>query len=339
MKRKGRKRKAIKAGNGKWVSQIHDETVVELGVPKPVPNLVLGNPALLSDEEAQVGVDWYAASMRSYMKALTLGSAYGFTGTTTARWAKERRLDLPFPGISARRRVILDLTFHGHDSLSCLLQLRPETSRESSVILPISAPGARFDPVPGLKPVFLPLGEAVDRLVKAGAKFDLVVATVRPRETVTATGFFRQPPKLNPAGAPRLIVDLAPERKREELQLENVILPAVQALLSPDGEALVRFEGRRMEPEFARTFVGLESFTVRSILPVSGNQYVRWGVVGRDGLDAYVGSLAVSGNPQITRLCTGEDPERRLPDQWPPTPSADNYTRGQRDAFQEALLR
>ena len=73
--------------------------------------------------------------------------------------------------MSALRRVVLDLNFNGYG-------LSAQIVAKGGELLAIADPVAKYIIVPGTDEVRMPLGLAVEKLVAAGAKFDLIVCDI-----------------------------------------------------------------------------------------------------------------------------------------------------------------
>ena len=79
---------------------------------------------------------------------------------------------LSYPGLTSLRRVVLDLSFRGYGLSSEIVDTHGE-------LLGIAEPDAKFDPVPGAIVVRQHLGNAVQKLLADGARFDLIVGAAK----------------------------------------------------------------------------------------------------------------------------------------------------------------
>lgn len=88
------------------------------------------------------------------------------------------------------------------------------------------------------------LGPAVERLLKVGANFDLIVTDIHCGDTTPRTGFFAPPPPpLAKRGRRLLGADtepLSPPPPSEPLPMAVAVWHTTHALLSPNGHALLR---------------------------------------------------------------------------------------------------
>lgn len=142
-----------------------------------------------------------------------------------------------YPGLTAERRVVLDLTFRGYG-------LSSEIVNTQSELLAIADPAARFDPVPGAVVARVELGIGLAKLIKAGARFDLIVCDLPPDSQCAAVGAFSpHPAPLATSG--RRILGCAPPAPKPALStgLAPAAWTAINALLADRGEALVRMHG------------------------------------------------------------------------------------------------
>jgi hypothetical protein len=166
--------------------------------------------------------------------AIGVPEEFWLAGTHAGRMSQRKR-ELLYPGLTEQRRVVLDLTFHGHGASAGIVDTNGE-------LLAIGLPGAKYDPVPGAHVVELPLGIGLQKLVDAGARFDLIVSEVPHFATTPRIGAFGDPrPPLNKTGR-RLILPGVVVKKPEvrETDLALASFRATQKLLSPNGEALLR---------------------------------------------------------------------------------------------------
>ena len=137
-------------------------------------------------------------------------------------------------GLTLERRVVLDLTFRGYG-------LSSEIVGRGGELLGIADPAAKFDPVPGARVARVELGTGLERLLKAGARFDLIVCDIPPDSQCAAVGAFALPPVLNAPGVRRILGCTPPAPKPPaRVGLAVSVFTAIQALLADPGEALVR---------------------------------------------------------------------------------------------------
>ena len=137
-------------------------------------------------------------------------------------------------GVTLERRVVLDLTFRGYG-------LSSEIVGRGGELLGIADPAAKFDPVPGARVARVELGIGLERLLKAGARFDLIVCDIPPDSQCAAVGAFALPPELNAPGVRRILGCTPPAPKPPaRVGLAVSVFTAIQALLADQGEALVR---------------------------------------------------------------------------------------------------
>lgn len=97
-------------------------------------------------------------------------------------------------------RTVLDLAFNGYGLSAMLVATDGE-------LLGIADPSAKFDPVPGAVVVRMHLGLAVERLLKAGARFDFFAADVPDGATTPAIGFFTPEPPPQPRHGRRILTN------------------------------------------------------------------------------------------------------------------------------------
>ena len=137
-------------------------------------------------------------------------------------------------GLTKERRVVLDLAFCGYG-------LSSEIVGRGGELLGIADPAAKFDPVPGARVARIDLGIGLERLLKAGARFDLIVCDIPPGSQCAAVGAFALPPELRPPGVRRILGCTPPAPKPPaRVGLAVSVFTAIQALLADRGEALVR---------------------------------------------------------------------------------------------------
>jgi len=142
---------------------------------------------------------------------------------------------LPYPGITRERRVVLDLSFRGYGTSADIVDPKGE-------LLAIADPDAKYDPVPGAIVVRAPLGVAVQKLLLAGARFDLIVCDVPPGSTTPAVGIFAPAaPPLARSGRKLILPGVVKAKPVESrIGLAQAVWQATQSLLSVEGEALLR---------------------------------------------------------------------------------------------------
>jgi hypothetical protein len=137
-------------------------------------------------------------------------------------------------GLTKERRVVLDLAFCGYG-------LSSEIVSRGGELLGIADPAAKFDPVPGARVARVELGIGLERLLKAGARFDLIVCDIPPGSQCAAVGAFAPPPALYAPGVRRILGCTPPAPKPPaRVGLAVSVFTAIQALLADNGEALVR---------------------------------------------------------------------------------------------------
>jgi hypothetical protein len=148
---------------------------------------------------------------------------------------------LCYPGLTAERRVVLDLAFCGYGLSSQIVSRTGE-------LLGIADPATKFDPVPGAIVARVELGVGLARLVAGGGRFDLIVADIPRGATCAAVGVFAPPPRLMPPGARRILGCAPPAPKPPaQMSLALAVWRAMLALLSDHGEALVRLHESDVE--------------------------------------------------------------------------------------------
>ena len=85
------------------------------------------------------------------------------------------------------------------------------------------------------------LGIGLERLLKAGARFDLIVCDIPQGSQCAAVGAFAPPPALYAPGVRRILGCTPPAPKPPaRVGLAVSVFTAIQALLADNGEALVR---------------------------------------------------------------------------------------------------
>ncbi len=133
----------------------------------------------------------------------------------------------------ARCQNILDLNFRGYG-------LSSQALAPNGNLMGIAEPDARFDPVPGATVVRRPVLQALDQLLTAGVKFDMIVIDLRDTSAaIDLHGRWVPPPALNPRNAPRLLLrENARPRPKPTGNRYQILEDALPYLMAADGEVL-----------------------------------------------------------------------------------------------------